>query len=142
MKPRGRHLRYRPGQFAFLRFDLPGLKQAHPFTVSSAPQADGKLRFSIKASGEWTSALSRTLSVGTTAFVEGPYGHFTLPKHVEPTVWIAGGIGITPFLAWAEALAPDASPVHLFYYVRTKAEAPTWRSSPLLLTRNLLCTCI
>jgi predicted ferric reductase len=124
MKPLSRHLRHRPGQFAFLRFDLPGLKQAHPFTVSSAPQADGKLRFSIKASGEWTSALSNTLSVGTSAFVEGPYGHFTLPKHAEPTVWIAGGIGITPFLAWAEALAPDASPVHLFYCVRTKAEAP------------------
>ena len=37
---------------------------------------------------------------------------------------MAGGIGITPFLAWAEALKDGAGPVHLFYCIRSRDEAP------------------
>jgi len=39
-------------------------------------------------------------------------------------IWIAGGIGITPFLAWAEAMLPESPDAHLFYSVRNRADAP------------------
>jgi predicted ferric reductase len=123
LQPEGRRMRHRPGQFAFLRFDMPGLHAAHPFTISGAPAPDGRLRFSIKPEGEWTGALSGALAKGATARVEGPYGHFTPRGGSDAQVWIAAGIGITPFLAWANALAADAAPVHLFYCVRTRADA-------------------
>ena len=39
-------------------------------------------------------------------------------------VWLAGGIGITPFLAWAEALTEDdQQEITLVWAVTTRAEA-------------------
>ena len=32
--------------------------------------------------------------------VDGPYGHFDFDKGHEQQLWIAGGMGITPFLAY------------------------------------------
>ncbi len=49
---------------------------------------------------------------------------FTISGGAAAQVWVAGGIGITPFLAWASARKPDAAPAHLFYCVRSKGEAP------------------
>ena len=41
--------------------------------------------------------------------MQGPYGRFDIARcnpHARQ-IWIAGGIGITPFLAWLEALQAD-----------------------------------
>lgn len=124
LRPKGRPLRHRPGQFAFLRFDLAGLTEVHPFTISSAPRPDGVLRFSIKSPGDWSSELPYKLTEGTLVTVDGTYGHFTRRGGSAPQIWIAGGIGITPFLAWAEAMQPDGPEAHLFYSVRSRADAP------------------
>ena len=123
LAPKGRALRHRPGQFALLRLLAPGLADAHPFTISSAPNADGRLRFSIKPEAGWTARLGDADLNGIEARVEGAYGHFTPLGAVNPQVWIAGGIGITPFLAWANALTPGSTPTHLFYCVRNRADA-------------------
>ena len=37
--------------------------------------------------------------------VEGPYGRFVRPVGEAAECWIAGGIGITPFVAWLEDAA-------------------------------------
>lgn len=124
LAPRGGNLRHRPGQFAFLRFDLPNLGEAHPFTISSAPRADGKLRFSIKSPGDWSSEVPYYLQAGGAVWVDGPYGHFRRRASAVADIWIAGGIGITPFLAWAEAMLPESPDAHLFYSVRNRADAP------------------
>ena len=49
--------------------------------------------------------------------VEGPYGRFDFIDHQPAQLWVAGGIGITPFLARLEALAaaPERRPVDLVY---------------------------
>ena len=40
------------------------------------------------------------LPLGSLVDIEGPFGYFTLPKDTfRPLVFIAGGIGITPFLS-------------------------------------------
>ena len=124
LAPKGGNLRHRAGQFAFLRFGLPGLGEAHPFTISSAPRADGKLRFSIKSPGDWSSELPYKLQAGVAVWVDGPYGHFTRRTSAVADIWIAGGIGITPFLAWAGAMLPESPDAHLFYSVRNRADAP------------------
>lgn len=104
LRPEGRALRWRPGQFAFLSAPDAGMAEAHPFTIASAPRADGHLRFGIKALGGWTRRLPERLAHGQRLRVEGPYGRFVFRKRARRQVWLAGGIGITPFLAWAEAL--------------------------------------
>lgn len=124
LRPEGRALRWRPGQFAFLSASDVGMAEAHPFTIASAPSADGRLRFTIKSLGNWTRRLPERLSPGKRLRVEGPYGRFVFRRRVRRQVWLAGGIGITPFLAWAEALTDaDQQEIALVWVVTTRPEA-------------------
>ncbi len=94
---------HRPGQFAFVSFD-DGEGQ-HPFTIASADHGDGEISFQIKALGDYTRQLARRLAVGQPVRIEGPYGRFDIARQQRGAqqIWIAGGIGVTPFLAWLEA---------------------------------------
>lgn len=117
---------HRAGQFAFVTFDRG--EGAHPFTIASAPGAvPGRVTFQIKALGDYTGRLAGTLAPGQPVAVEGPYGRFEQPGQdsAGPQVWVAGGIGITPFLAWLEARqAGGGAPVWLHYCVRDAATDP------------------
>jgi predicted ferric reductase len=59
--------------------------------------------------------------------VEGPYGRFDFAADPGPQIWIAGGIGITPFLSRLEALAhapaKTSQPITLFYSARDSDHA-------------------
>ena len=126
LEPIGMPLRHKAGQFAFLKIDAPGLREPHPFTIASAPDEPG-LRFVIKDLGDWTHRLGSELAVGTRVVVDGPYGHLhPVPKSARgPVVWIAGGVGITPFLGAARTSPVAGGPVpHLFYCVRSRDTAP------------------
>lgn len=116
--------RQRAGQFLFVRF--PGdrtLNESHPFTISSAPQED-VLRLTVKASGDFTRALFSTLRPGMDAVVEGAHGMFDYKTGGEKQVWIAGGIGLTPFLSFLRDMDGNLSQdVDLYYTVRHKDEA-------------------
>ena len=103
------------GQYAFVTFDEK--EGPHPFSLSSAWQNDGKLSFSIKGLGDYTRTLPNTLHRGDAVMVEGPYGCFDFQGHTPGQIWVAGGIGIAPFLARLQALADrnTAKPVDLFY---------------------------
>lgn len=124
LHPEGRALRWRPGQFAFVAAPDAGLAEAHPFTIAAAPDAKGRLRLGVKALGDWTRRLPDRLTPGQRVRIEGPYGRFLFRKRARQQVWLAGGIGITPFLAWAEALTPaDRQQIALIWAVTTRAEA-------------------
>lgn len=114
---------HQAGQFAFLRFN--DREGAHPFTIASAANAQRTLRFSIKALGDYTHRLPSTVKVGDAVSIEGPYGCFTRPED-GAQVWIAAGIGITPFLAWLDEMkdsAEQAPKVTLHYCVHNEQEA-------------------
>jgi predicted ferric reductase len=118
---------HRAGQFLFADFGQRG-EGAHPFTIASAwnPQ-DGTLTLAIKALGDFTTKLPVLVQPGQMFLLEGPYGSFDfspstqvdLNKLSDHQVWIAGGIGITPFLARLNELAnaDDKKPANadLFY---------------------------
>jgi predicted ferric reductase len=124
LRPEGRELRWRPGQFAFVSVPGAGTTESHPFTIASAPRGDGRVSFCIKALGDWTRRLPAQLAAGTQLRVEGPYGRFVFRRRVPRQVWLAGGIGITPFLAWAEGLTEtDRQEIALVWAVTTRAEA-------------------
>ncbi|MEP4152055.1 MAG: ferric reductase-like transmembrane domain-containing protein, partial [Lentilitoribacter sp.] len=96
LKPVSRGISHRAGQFAFL--DIKGAKKSevHPFTISKAPDGEGTLRFTIKALGDFTHDIAKSVKVGQKASVSRAYGHFRR-KNRAPEIWVAGGIGITPF---------------------------------------------
>ncbi len=107
------------GQFALLTFDT--REGAHPFTIASAWPGDGEIRFAIKALGDYTSRLPKLLSVGDAVWVEGPYGRFIFADEKTRQIWVAGGIGMTPFVARMQELAAQGGstqPVDLFYSTR------------------------
>lgn len=103
------------GQFAFVTFDPQ--EGPHPFTISSAWSGDGRLVFLIKGIGDYTNTLPQTLKVGDLAKVEGPYGCFDFRGSKPRQIWVAGGIGITPFVARMQSLAnrSDDGVIDLFY---------------------------
>jgi predicted ferric reductase len=92
-------IRFKAGQFVWITLgETPFRLQQHPFTISSAP-SENHIRLTIKALGDFTSEIEN-LEPGTTAFVEGPYGNFTLDASIKThNVFINGGIGITPTMS-------------------------------------------
>lgn len=117
---------HRAGQFVLVDFGH-RFEGAHPFTVASAwSAAQGTVILAIKALGDYTRSLPRLLQVGQTATLEGPYGGFDFAAREADgrQVWVAGGIGVTPFLARLRELREKgrrADGVALFYSVRNDA---------------------
>jgi len=103
------------GQFAFVTFDEQ--EGPHPFTISSAWQDDGRLCFHIKGIGDYTNTLPDKLKIGDLVTVEGPYGRFNFSSSKPRQIWVAGGIGIAPFIARIQALMnkADGKVIDLFY---------------------------
>lgn len=128
---------HRAGQFVFVRFD--SAEGAHPFTIASAPNALGKspdgeplLRLVIKPLGDYTGTLHQRLHARQRVDIEGPYGRFDGQgaRHRQQ-VWVAAGVGVTPFLALLEARQPgmtingsDSAPVHMHYCTRDAQRDP------------------
>ncbi len=125
LHPQAARVAHRAGQFLYVYFDSDKtLEEPHPFTISSAPH-EHDLRLSIKASGDWTQHMHEHLQAGATAFVDGPYGEFNFKTGSRKQVWIAGGIGITPFMSWMRDF--DANPhgreIDFFYTTTVPEEA-------------------
>lgn len=119
---KGRWAGHQAGQFAFVRFDAS--EGAHPFTITSPWQGDGRLVFLIKGLGDYTRQLPALLRAGDLLRVEGPYGTFDFVGEKRCQIWVGGGIGITPFIARLQELAlrPDGKAIDLFYTTATLRE--------------------
>ena len=128
LEPANRHkTSYVPGQFVFVSFHKAGFsRQAHPFTISSAPGASGALQFTIRESGDWTRGISNVVSEGGRAYIQGPFGRFghlfLAPE--KDLIMIAGGIGITPMLSMLRHMAHvgDTRFVTLIWSNRSKKD--------------------
>jgi predicted ferric reductase len=99
----GGHL---PGQFHFITLYRNGLPvEEHPFSISSAPAADGTLASTIKELGDFTRTIRET-AVGDLVAVRGPFGRFSHTLHPEEDqlVFLAGGVGITPFMSMLRSM--------------------------------------
>ena len=114
---------YIAGQFYY--FTLPSLKYPDPrgatrhFTLSSSPTEGNLLRITTRMRQE--SGYKKTLDelpIGTQIEGEGPNGTFLLDDgDTGPHVFLAGGIGITPFRSMIKYAADKNLniPIHLIY---------------------------
>ncbi len=109
LKPETEKMVYKPGQFVFLEV----FGESHPLSLSSN---NDELELIIKINGDWTNKLTR-LKDNDLVKVEGPYGKFGQNKSNDEEVWIAGGVGIVPFVALAKIKSKKK--IKLFYSVKT-----------------------
>ena len=116
LAPVGAPMPFVPGQFAMLYLEGASGWRRHPFSIASAP-ASNLLRFTIKALGDDTTSMRETVQRGMPAVIRGPFGRFTHAKGGKSQLWIAGGLGIAPFLSWLRALEEDPAPGQIdFFY--------------------------
>ncbi|MGA9840041.1 MAG: FAD-dependent oxidoreductase [Thermoplasmata archaeon] len=122
---RGTDFRYLSNQA--VRLSLPGVDDpwgaVRTFSLSSSPSEAGEIAVTCKISDTpFKQALSR-LPAGATAQVYGPLGSF-LFEGARPCVFIAGGIGITPFRGMLRFAADTQVrvPLTLLYSARVPEE--------------------
>lgn len=125
LDPLRRPLSFKPGQFIFARFLTPKghevSREYHPFTIASSPK-EKSIRLIAKSLGDYTSQLKH-ITPGTVVSLEGAYGKFSYTRFGNsPQIWIAGGIGITPFLSMAKSLEKSEVPIDLIYSVAHRSE--------------------
>lgn len=70
--------------------------ESHDFTLASAPRED-KLMFATRMRDSSFKNNLKAMEIGDEIQVEGPMGELVLENNNEPVVFLAGGIGITPF---------------------------------------------
>lgn len=125
LEPVKHPIRFTPGQFAFLSLKEDGLREPHPFTIASAPNAKGCVQFVIRDLGDYTKRLISTAAAGMRAIVYAPFGRFARRSEARHEIWIAGGVGITPFIAWLQdEVAGGFDKVTLFYFFTPGREFP------------------
>ena len=110
-----------------IRLALPGVDDpwgpVRTFSLSSSPSESGRISVTCKISDTpFKQALSR-LQPGALAEVFGPLGLFLLDAD-RPSVFIAGGIGITPFRGMLRYASDSglAAPRRLLYSARVPDE--------------------
>ncbi|MFA6177483.1 MAG: ferric reductase-like transmembrane domain-containing protein [Candidatus Paceibacterota bacterium] len=134
LSPLSKKIKFIPGQFVFLRFvesvQTGGksiLSESHPFSITSSSE-DEELFLSIKTLGDYTSMIY-LLKPGAVCRIEGPFGAFSyLKANSKRQIWIAGGVGITPFLSMAREInitniKNNVYDIDLYYVVKNTSEA-------------------
>lgn len=121
----GRGFDFKAGQFATFRI----LKEGSPnnfgksYTITSL-SGDDFLAITVKKMGAFSGALYG-LEIGDKMAVAGPYGNF-YPSESEkaPIVFLAGGIGVTPFYAVIKDFYKRAvnRKIFLLYSNRSRAD--------------------
>jgi predicted ferric reductase len=124
LKPLAEPIAATAGQFVLVAFfagpTFRGCGEFHPFTVSSMG-ADRQIRVGIKALGDCTRRI-QSIEPGVLARVHGAFGTFLAERPAAPQLWLAGGIGITPFLALLRA-GPVSQETRLVYLYRAENDA-------------------
>ena len=108
------------------------------FSIASAPYED-QLLFVTRMRKSAFKRVLAVLPLGTEVKLEGPMGSFTLHKNrVKAAVFLAGGIGITPFLSMLREAAEERLPqqLYLFYSNRHPKDAAFLKDLEILSKLN------
>jgi predicted ferric reductase len=126
LRPVGhRGFEFDPGQFAWLATGHPVTTEHHPISIASSAELgpDRTIEFSIRNLGDWSGDRVPVVSPGSTMYVNGPFGAFSLDREPgQGFVLIGGGIGITPLRSMILTMRDrgDTRPVILLYGARNR----------------------
>jgi len=129
---------FKPGQYLTFQLDLPGRDKPliRCYSLSDSPHQKDYYRVTIKKEkappdkpelppGAGSGFFSDVVKEGDILNVKAPTGHFFLDMtKMNPVVLIAGGVGITPMLCMANAIAASGSKreAWFFFGVRNQRE--------------------
>lgn len=117
---------YLPGQYVSLAYHAQhSLSPVRSFSIANAPNESGVLEFSVRLLGQFTRSLA-LLAPGTRFDVYGPSGNFVLKNQNTLPVFLAAGIGITPFMSMLRQAASSgfSQRIFLFYSNRSESDIP------------------
>jgi ferredoxin-NADP reductase len=121
---------FKPGQSADLTLLNPPETDSEgnvrTFSIASAPFED-QLMFATRMRDTAFKRSVKKLPFGTVVKMDSPMGSFTLHKNsAKPAVFLAGGIGITPFSSILRQADHDRAPhkLYLFYSNGRPEDAP------------------
>lgn len=128
VEPVAQKIRYTAGQYIFLSFikNKEITSELHPFAISTAP--DEPERITAKIVGNYTETLMKAKE-GDLLKLVGPFGEFYSDNFPERKVqaWVAGGIGVTPFLSMLRAEVQkdnsEQKTIYFFYCTKNESEA-------------------
>ena len=121
---------FKPGQYLTFQLDIPGRDKPliRCYSLSDSPHHTDYYRVTIKKEkcppdkpgvppGAASSYFCDTLKEGDILNVKAPTGHFFLDMtKTNPVVLIAGGVGVTPMLAMANAIAAIGSKREAWFF--------------------------
>ena len=96
------------------------------FSLCNPPSERGRYVVGVKRANPSRGAsayVHDALRVGQTILVSAPRNNFPLVPQPALSVFIAGGIGITPIWSMIQKLEADGAEWRLYYAVRTRADA-------------------
>ena len=130
----------RPGQYIMLKANIDGAEVCRPYTVTTCTNSNSnaalitsfsesavdsaiyEITVLRQAHGAMSNWLFDTMRANTVVHIAPPSGEsrFTLTG-ARPLVFLVGGIGVTPALAFCRALSADRSmrPIHVEYSAST-----------------------
>jgi glycine betaine catabolism B len=122
--PRPEGFVYKPGQYMLVTIKSADKELMHTFSLSSSPTDQDFIEFTKKLTASEYSARLRSMKLGDWAGIDGPYGNFTCECEYEKILFLAGGIGITPFFSIIKYCTDKQLPTNmvLFYGCRTENE--------------------
>ena len=98
-------IKYNPGSFVQLTLEIVSASERWPDsrTFSIASYNDAHMRFLIQREGYYTSKIFDETFIGQKITLKYPFGEMFSPKTINSKhVFIAGGLGITPFIGLTE----------------------------------------
>lgn len=131
LKPSKQWRSHIAGQHISLTVEVNGRLLTRVFTLASSPdyfKATGLVRLLIKTSslGQFTGQLQQALSLQPRCNISPARGDFVFKSWHKPSVFVAGGSGITPMLAMLEQqLGNTNSPMQLLYFAKADAHQCT-----------------
>lgn len=110
-----------PGEY--VQIILPNGGEKRYFSVMSSPNERGVIRIGTRPGPSRFKKTLQYMPLGTEVQVNGPWGDLLLPKNnSKPLAFIAGGIGITPFLSMLAYVAEEKLPykIALLYFTHDR----------------------
>ena len=124
LKPHKMFPAFKPGQFLHLAIDAYDPSYPWPesrvFSIASSPLLKDIIRVTFIVKGAFSRRMYHELKLNDVVWLKLPYGEFTFDEKV-PAVFIAGGTGITPFIAFLENICLkklSIAPVQMHYGLR------------------------
>jgi CDP-4-dehydro-6-deoxyglucose reductase len=126
LRPVEAPLRFLPGQYVLFG-DADHRLPVRSYSVANAPRPGGELTLLITEvpGGETSGWVHHRLRAGERVLVSGPYGSFVADEQSgAPALYLAGGSGLAPVRALAEAAVASGRPERatLFFSARTEAD--------------------